>query len=144
MEVSTRLSKGHQTGHETREPGQGGDRTEGTRPYVFGDPVSELELNADSPPLSVEFDDGVDETSNEDVAETLGETTDGVPCLMTVNVPEMKIRVQHLDRDDAYIELRMLEHRPLGTISVMIQHFAKLFTAQSYRYSEFSAPTDKD
>ncbi|MEP0842332.1 MAG: VWA domain-containing protein [Phycisphaerae bacterium] len=46
MEVFRRLRKGHKEGHETPETGQGGERVEGTRPYQFGDPVSELELNA--------------------------------------------------------------------------------------------------
>ncbi|MBI4578327.1 MAG: VWA domain-containing protein [Planctomycetes bacterium] len=46
MEVFSNLRKGTRDGHETREPGQLGERTEGTRPYEFGDPVSELELNA--------------------------------------------------------------------------------------------------
>lgn len=44
MEVFTRLRKGHREGHETPETGQGGERVEGTRPYLFGDPVSELAL----------------------------------------------------------------------------------------------------
>ncbi|GMU20018.1 MAG: hypothetical protein AMXMBFR13_01190 [Phycisphaerae bacterium] len=46
MEVFTRLRKGHKDGHDSPEPGHGGERIEGTRPYEFGDPVSELELNA--------------------------------------------------------------------------------------------------
>jgi Ca-activated chloride channel family protein len=46
MEVFNRLRKGNRDGHDTPETGQGGERTEGTRPYQFGDPVSELELNA--------------------------------------------------------------------------------------------------
>lgn len=46
MEVFARLRKGNTSGHETREPGQGGERTEGTKPYSFGDPVGDLELNA--------------------------------------------------------------------------------------------------
>lgn len=46
MEVFKRLRKGNREGHETPETGQGGERIEGTRPYQFGDPVSELELNA--------------------------------------------------------------------------------------------------
>jgi Ca-activated chloride channel family protein len=44
MEVFTRLRKGTRDGHETPETGQGGERLEGTRPYQFGDPVSELAL----------------------------------------------------------------------------------------------------
>jgi Ca-activated chloride channel homolog len=44
MEVFTRLRKGHKDGHDAPEPGQGGERIEGTRPYQFGDPVSELAL----------------------------------------------------------------------------------------------------
>lgn len=46
MEVFKRLRKGHREGHETPETGHGGERVEGTRPYQFGDPVSELELSA--------------------------------------------------------------------------------------------------
>ncbi len=44
MEVFTRLRKGHKEGHDTPDTGQGGERIEGTRPYQFGDPVSELAL----------------------------------------------------------------------------------------------------
>jgi len=46
MEVFRRLRKGYKEGHETPDTGQGGERVEGTRAYQFGDPVSELELNA--------------------------------------------------------------------------------------------------
>ena len=46
MEVFAHLKKGTRDGHETRQVGQLGERTEGTRPYQFGDPVSELELTA--------------------------------------------------------------------------------------------------
>lgn len=46
MEVFSHFRKGAHEGHETRETGQLGERTEGTRPYNFGDPVSELELSA--------------------------------------------------------------------------------------------------
>lgn len=46
MEVFKRLRRGHKEGHDTNETGQGGERIDGTRPYQFGDPVSELELNA--------------------------------------------------------------------------------------------------
>ena len=46
MEVFKRLRRGHREGHETQSPGQDGERAEGTRPYQFGDPVSELDLNA--------------------------------------------------------------------------------------------------
>lgn len=46
MEVFTRLRKGHKDGHDTPETGQGGERLEGTRPYQFGDPISELDLSA--------------------------------------------------------------------------------------------------
>lgn len=46
MEVFANLRRGRQDGHETRQAGQLGERTEGTKPYEFGDPVSELELSA--------------------------------------------------------------------------------------------------
>lgn len=46
MEVFARLSQGRREGHETPDPGAGGERVEGTRPYQFGDPVSELDLHA--------------------------------------------------------------------------------------------------
>jgi Ca-activated chloride channel homolog len=46
MEVFKRLQKGRRDGHDTPDSGQGGERVEGTRSYQFGDPVSELELNA--------------------------------------------------------------------------------------------------
>lgn len=44
LEIFRNLKPGVRDGHETPEPGGRGDRTDGTRPYQFGDPVSELAL----------------------------------------------------------------------------------------------------
>src|SRR3954463_14633203 len=46
MEVFSHLRQGQRDGHEKVTPGQGGERIEGTKPYQFGDPVSELDVNA--------------------------------------------------------------------------------------------------
>src|SRR5678815_5626651 len=46
MEVFANLRQGQREGHEKITPGPGGERIEGTKPYEFGDPVSELDLNA--------------------------------------------------------------------------------------------------
>lgn len=46
MEVFANLKQGNREGHEKVTPGQGGERVEGTKPYQFGDPVSELDLHA--------------------------------------------------------------------------------------------------
>lgn len=45
MEVFRNLHGGLRGTHETVEAGRGDERSEGTRPYTFGDPVSELEIN---------------------------------------------------------------------------------------------------
>jgi uncharacterized protein with von Willebrand factor type A (vWA) domain len=45
MEVFTNLRQGNREGHEKITPGQGGERIEGTKPYQYGDPVSELDLH---------------------------------------------------------------------------------------------------
>src|SRR4051794_16714878 len=45
MEVFANLRQGQREGHEKGTPGQGGERIEGTKPYQFGDPVSELDLH---------------------------------------------------------------------------------------------------
>lgn len=45
MEVFANLSRGRREGHERTTPGQGGERVDGTKPYQFGDPVSELDLH---------------------------------------------------------------------------------------------------
>ena len=45
MEVFANLRAGQREGHEKVTPGQGGERIEGTKPYQFGDPVSELDLH---------------------------------------------------------------------------------------------------
>jgi Ca-activated chloride channel homolog len=45
MEVFANLREGQREGHEKVTPGQGGERIEGTKPYQFGDPVSELDLH---------------------------------------------------------------------------------------------------
>jgi uncharacterized protein with von Willebrand factor type A (vWA) domain len=45
MEVFSNLRTGQREGHEKVTPGLGGERIEGTKPYTFGDPVSELDLH---------------------------------------------------------------------------------------------------
>lgn len=46
MEVFAHLKRGRRDGHDARERGGAGERVEGTRPYEFGDPVSEIDLAA--------------------------------------------------------------------------------------------------
>jgi len=45
MEVFANLRNGSRDGHEKITPGQMGERIEGTKPYQYGDPVSELDLH---------------------------------------------------------------------------------------------------
>src|SRR4029453_14603842 len=45
MGVFSHLREGNREGHEKVTPGQGGERIEGTKPYQYGDPVSELDLH---------------------------------------------------------------------------------------------------
>src|SRR3954447_13237604 len=45
MEVFSNLRQGNREGHEKITPGQGGERIEGTKPYQYGDPVSELDIH---------------------------------------------------------------------------------------------------
>src|SRR5256885_3211625 len=45
MEVFANLRTGQRDGHEKVTPGLGGERIEGTKPYQYGDPVSELDLH---------------------------------------------------------------------------------------------------
>jgi Ca-activated chloride channel homolog len=45
MEVFSNLREGNREGHEKVTPGQGGERIDGTKPYQYGDPVSELDLH---------------------------------------------------------------------------------------------------
>lgn len=44
LEIFADLRKGAKEGHPTPEAGRSGERTEGTKPYEFGDPLSELDL----------------------------------------------------------------------------------------------------
>jgi Ca-activated chloride channel family protein len=46
MEVFANLREGQRDGHEKVTPGSGGERVDGTKPYQYGDPVSELDLHA--------------------------------------------------------------------------------------------------
>lgn len=46
MEVFAHLKKGTRDGHASPDAGGPGERIEGTRPYQFGDPVSEIDLAA--------------------------------------------------------------------------------------------------
>ena len=45
MEIFANLRTGQREGHEKVTPGLGGERIEGTKPYQYGDPVSELDLH---------------------------------------------------------------------------------------------------
>jgi Ca-activated chloride channel homolog len=45
MEVFSHLRQGRREGHEKNTSGTGGERMEGTKPYEYGDPVSELDLH---------------------------------------------------------------------------------------------------
>ena len=45
MEVFRGLRPDSSEGHETTQPGAGGERTEDTRSYRFGDPISNVDLN---------------------------------------------------------------------------------------------------
>jgi uncharacterized protein with von Willebrand factor type A (vWA) domain len=45
MEVFANLRTGQREGHEKVTAGQGGERIDGTRPYQYGDPVSEIDLH---------------------------------------------------------------------------------------------------
>lgn len=45
MEVFSNLRQGNREGHEKVTPGAGGERIDGTKPYQYGDPVSELDLH---------------------------------------------------------------------------------------------------
>src|SRR5687767_11667626 len=45
MEVFSNLRQGQREGHEKVTPGLGGERIDGTKPYTYGDPVSELDLH---------------------------------------------------------------------------------------------------
>ena len=46
LEIFRGLKASVRDGHEAPEAGSRGERSEGTRPYEFGDPVSELDLSA--------------------------------------------------------------------------------------------------
>ncbi|BAM04453.1 vWA domain-containing protein [Phycisphaera mikurensis] len=44
LEVFAEMKQGAKEGHSTREPGRTSERSDGTRPYRFGDPIGELDL----------------------------------------------------------------------------------------------------
>ena len=46
MDIFENLNKGNREGHATQRPGRTTERTEGTKAYEFGDPISELDLGA--------------------------------------------------------------------------------------------------
>jgi Ca-activated chloride channel family protein len=46
MEIFAHLPRGSRESHPTSNPGSGAERLEGTRKYQYGDPISELDLNA--------------------------------------------------------------------------------------------------
>ena len=46
LEIFQGLQRGSREGHETLATARSDERTDGTKPYVFGDPVSELDITA--------------------------------------------------------------------------------------------------
>ncbi|HMD53498.1 MAG TPA: hypothetical protein VKJ65_02980, partial [Phycisphaerae bacterium] len=46
MEIFANLPRGNRDSHPTTNSGAGSDRLQGTKKYQFGDPISELDLNA--------------------------------------------------------------------------------------------------
>ncbi len=46
LEMFGDLKKGNREGHPAQEFGRSPERTEGTRPYQFGDPLSDIDVNA--------------------------------------------------------------------------------------------------
>jgi Ca-activated chloride channel homolog len=46
MEIFAHLPRGSRDSHPTANPGAGTERLEGTKKYQYGDPISELDLNA--------------------------------------------------------------------------------------------------
>jgi len=46
LDIFQGMRRGTKEGHPTLDAGRGDDRTDGTRPYEFGDPISELDLSA--------------------------------------------------------------------------------------------------
>ena len=45
-EIFKNLKQGNRDGHEKITAGAGGERLDGTKPYQFGDPISDLDMNA--------------------------------------------------------------------------------------------------
>jgi Ca-activated chloride channel homolog len=45
-EIFKNMKQGQRDGHEKRTAGPGAERIDGTKPYEFGDPLSEIDLNA--------------------------------------------------------------------------------------------------
>ena len=46
MQIFENLKRGNRDGHTTEQSGKTSERTEGSRPYTFGDPISDIDLNA--------------------------------------------------------------------------------------------------
>jgi uncharacterized protein with von Willebrand factor type A (vWA) domain len=46
LQIFENLKRGNRDGHSTDQSGKTSERTEGSRPYTFGDPLSDIDLNA--------------------------------------------------------------------------------------------------
>lgn len=46
LQIFENLKRGNRDGHSTEQSGKTTERTEGSRPYNFGDPLSDIDLNA--------------------------------------------------------------------------------------------------
>lgn len=46
LQIFENLNRGNRDGHSTNQSGKTNERTEGSRPYTFGDPLSDIDLSA--------------------------------------------------------------------------------------------------
>jgi len=86
-EVFANLQRGQRDGHEKVTAGSGGERIEGTKPYQFGDPVSELDLSATMRNAMARASQGAAVSPNGDTGERTETSTRPSP-LPAINIRE--------------------------------------------------------
>jgi Ca-activated chloride channel family protein len=126
MEIFANLRSGQRDGHEKITAGANGERIDGTKPYEFGDPVSELDLHATLQNAMARS--GVEKSANPPRAEpggsaagSSGETAQGSPA--------GRAKINFIERD---FELHLHEGTTTCSTVVLLD-----MSGSMMRYSRF-------
>ena len=85
LQIFENLKRGNRDGHTTAHSGKTSERTEGSRPYTFGDPLSDIDLNATLRNALANNSDGIAKGQSS-LPLKLGMNHHGLPCIRRAGV----------------------------------------------------------